>query len=191
MTPRSEMIVAAVSDDGSQVVLISSDSDPKQYHTFPTSPDRDAMQHGRRLREGGTSPQPDVTQAASHNYKGDIQPVLMHFLPDNRLFVYRQFGTVETSNKTTTVYRGVQDTSIYAVRQRQAQTVDGLPRPGRQRGGGRGGSRGDPPGRSLVDGRPGRWSQETITPVVWSRARCSPSNVNRSPSMQAPLVKCC
>jgi hypothetical protein len=122
----NEMIVAAVSDDASRVVLISNDSDPAQYHDrfLPQTVTLCAVADGSTAVSASLSDY--VTEAAHHIYKGDVQPVLMNFLPDGRIIVYRRFGTVETSNNTTTVYSGVQDTSVYEPGKDRLKAVEGL-----------------------------------------------------------------
>lgn len=97
VAPRSEMVVAAVSDDASGVVLISNDSTPEQYHVRPLPQTVTLCNVGDGSTLVSRSLSDYVTQAAANPYQGAMQPVLMRFLPDRRIVVYRQFGTEETS----------------------------------------------------------------------------------------------
>jgi hypothetical protein len=175
--PRSETSVAAVSDDAARVVLVSSDNDPRSGI------------HYLRLRQtvtlcdvadGSTFESPCLsdyaTKAGAYFYWNATQPLLMYFLPDDRIVVYRQFGTEEKSDTTTTVWYGQpKETSIYDEGQDELTRIEGLT------------VAADASATGMVVGASltheiKRWStdnasgatQDLVTPLVWAQGGLQP-----------------
>jgi hypothetical protein len=96
MQARSEMVVAAVSDDGNQAVVVSSDSVPEQYHTSQL----DQTVTLCNVARGSTTVSPVLcdyaTEAAATYYTGLYQPTALYFLPGGDLVVSSWFGRFDT-----------------------------------------------------------------------------------------------
>ena len=161
VTPRSEMIVAAVSDDASRVVLVSNDADPKQYHVIPLPQTVTLCSVSDGSEVVSPSLSEYVTQAAANPYQGAMQPVLLHFLPDNRIIVYRLFGTEETS--------------VYSEREDALTQVDGLTKAWAvSQTGTVVGARVDHQTVHWSSGNEAGGSQDTVTPLVWTGGESQP-----------------